>query len=777
MTKRIIFLLSAIFLLVSCHDDIQTADNEPTGAWKAVLTTGEQLDADRHYQTVGVKLDGLPAGSAVTVSTDADWLAVETDTLPSDGLFDVMPEANNSPKERTANLTFTNVADGSSSVVVLTQGGTFGTNGSSKYRIGYGFSCFDEYKNANSIRKNVIDEAKLRNLGDDSTFVPIQESVREQMTYEFFSSYTLAEMQKKLTLKMSASMNILGFKKTVSRFRKISSSSTNEQYYGYGRYTRIVGSQSIDEGVLKYVCHNADYIKNAKLPFSDDFYDVYNRINSTSGSDRKEHIKEMIRDYGTHVIMRTSLGGTLDLVVTYNRNLQSSLEETTKQVFNNVVGNKTSTEIMSSVSSSLSGDGAIQIYGGTEETRKAVQQNVRGLSTTANSSLSGELLKNWMSSLSYDNFNTLEAIDFTFIPIWDLFTSQDVRNEIMQVFMEMSDEQKNLLGDDVLGIDNYELPLNDAMMNFSTSGDASLVRLVYNGSTPIAEVCNEYVPSVRSDKRITVIYPISNGMTRISMGLFPGDGENRPAYLTFCDGSVYVNPLDDYGSSDKLDKVYYLHGALCPTDNGIPLNRLRESIQDYMLKLADGSRSYPVVKIGSGYWTRCYMEEKMMFGVLANGRFKEYEQVVDQLLFANIYRSNKAIFLEGNVGIFGPDVNEATGLQSLWYLPLVKDCKNLITYLGNNHKSLFQGQQTGFDAQFAGYFGAYDESGNYLGNMEIRNKGERCYVPFKETTSSSQGVALVLTPDYQWQRINTSASYNYYPVKLFRTSQYNYNNR
>ncbi len=767
----------AIVLLVSCHDDNQsyTAD---TDTWKALLTTGEKLDAEKHYQTIGVKLEGLPAGTSVKVSTDADWLAIETDTLPSDGLFDVLPEANTVPSERTAKLTLTNLADGSSQEVEVSQSGITGENsGNSKYKIGYGFSCFDEYKSAKSIRRNVIDEAKLRSLGSDSTFTPIQESTQEQLNFEYFSAYSLAEMQQKLTTNITTSLSILGFKKTVNRYHSISKKSSNEQYYGYGKYTRIVGSQSIDEGVLKYVCKNENYIKNDKLPFSDAFYETYKSINNASGNERAERIKNMIRAYGTHVIMRTSLGGTLDLAVTYSRTLKTSMEETVKSVFHSVVGKKTSTEVMSTVSSSLSGDGAITIQGGSQSTREALQKNVAQLSTDANSSLSSTLMSQWMSSITFDDKNTLEAVDFTFIPIWELFPKQDVRNAILQAVTDMTSEQKNVFSDDMLGIDNYELALTDDMMTFGTSGDATLVRLVYHDKTPIAEVCNEYVPKVRSDKRITVIYPIANGMTRISMGIFPGDGENRPALLTFSKGSVYVNPLDNYGYSDKLDKIYYLHGALYATDNGIPLKQLNKSVSDYKLQLAGSSHSYPVVKIGSGYWTRNYMEEEMKFGVSANGRFKTYETIEDQLLFANIYKSNLGSFLTGNKGIFGPDVNEATGLQSLWYLPLTTDRQNLTEYLGNNLKCMFKGQQTGFEAQFAGYYGSCDEYGNHEGKTEIKNKGMRCYVPFKGYATSSQGEALVLTSDYHWQTIQTSASFNYYPVKLFRTSQFKYDNK
>ena len=91
-------------------------------------------------------------------------------------------------------------------------------------------------------------------------------------------------------------------------------------------------------------------------------------------------------------------------------------------------------------------------------------------------------------------------------------------------------------------------------------------------------------------------------------------------------------------------------------------------------------------------------------------------------------------------------------------------------------KTLFKGQMTGFDAQFEGYYGSYDESGNDLGKTTRRENGKKCYVAFKDGTTSSSGVAMVLTPDYTWKSIVTSAAFNYYPVRLFRTSCYIHDN-
>lgn len=203
MNNRITILLSTLCLLVSCAPNDERMPGDDNSAWKAVLTTGETLDAEQHYHTVGIELEGIIPSDAIELGTDAEWLTIQSDTLPSDGLFDVLPESNAGGEERTAKLTLTCRTDGSTSVVEIVQKGSAGNNeyASSTYRVGHGFSCFDDYKCSTSIRGNVISEAKLSEFDGDNTFISLQEGVRGEMYYEFYSAYSLSEMQNKLTKK------------------------------------------------------------------------------------------------------------------------------------------------------------------------------------------------------------------------------------------------------------------------------------------------------------------------------------------------------------------------------------------------------------------------------------------------------------------------------------------------------------------------------------------------------------------------------------------------
>lgn len=790
MNDRIKFTIFALCLLASCsNEDVALPDDSDT-VWKAVVTSGETLDAEQHYHTIGIKTEGLASGSVICLATDAQWLAIKSDTLPSDGFFDVLPETNTDVEERLAKLTLTNQADGSTFVVELVQKGSVGYNDdtSSGYHIGRGFSCFDEYKCIKSIRGNVIDEAKLRGFDSDSTFVSIQEAVRGEMFYEFYSAYSLSEMQSKLTQKTSSTTNILGFKKTVKRYSHVSESATNEQYYGYARMVRVVGSSSMDVGALKYIVHNQDIVKSGKLPFSSGFYEYYKKINQASGSDRASLIRKMLNEYGTHVIVQASLGGSIDLAVTYSRNLVTSLEETTETVFKTLTGTKSASDVMNSVNSSLSSEYAINIYGGETTSKEALESNVKTLSATGTSFLSSSVLDAWLGSITYSSLydsekrKNLGTVDFSFIPVWELFADKNVSNEILSIVTAMADEEKNVFSDAELGVDNYALPLTGEMMEFDSKNTSSLVRVVCSDDVPIAEVCNEYVPSVRSDKRITVVYPIVNGITRITMGLFPGDGENRPAYLSFADDGVYVNPLDGYGTTDKLETLYYLHGNLYAENQGIPLRQGKLTFQEHKLQFANSKQVYPVVKIGSGYWTRSDIKEYMDWGYTdMYGEFCYADEVVDGYEFALIYYTQAQSFMALNQTVYDNQGHPVNG-RDRWYVPRISDKSHLADYLGHNHKSMLQGQQSGFEAKFLGRCTDIDpETGEELTEMKRVDNGTRCYVVFKnvDTTVTAEKVSgasvLVLNPDYTWETLSDKeARFYYYPVRLFRTNYYNY---
>lgn len=800
MNNRIILTLLAFCLfIVACSEDEHNGLTEGV-VWQAQVSEGDMLSAEHRYNTVGIILSGeMPMGGTLTLSTDADWLTIDSDTLPSDGIFDVLPEANERGTTRNATLTITCQSDGSSRQVILTQESDDGSNADNDWHIGQGFCCFDDYMSEASLRKPIINVAKLQALDQRNGVVSVQDAVRGEEDFELYTAWSLVEMQSILTKITETKVNALFYKKTVKRFTQVSTHSTNEQCYSYARINRIVGSRTMDEGNLRYLLHNEDVIRNNELPFTEDFYKIYRDINNaTDATTRASLIRNMLNNYGTHIVVQASVGGAIDLVVSYQRDHVTSLTEMAEAVSRTVFGRGSSSSAQSSlksVTSCLSAQGAISISGGSKESRTALENRVRQLTTTGSGSLSGADLDNWTNSVTSSAMNddgqrqNLGVIKFRYIPIWDVFADKAISREVLTQVVAIADEEKNTFSDKDLGIDNYRLPLTSSLMDFSSSASATLVRLVYatpNGSSeavPVAEVCNEYVPTVRADRRITVIYPIVDGTTRITQGLFPGDGEgNRPAWLVFGGSDVYVSPIDGYGSTDKLDTIYYLHGTLYANNMDVPLRNVRLDTQDHYMTFRE-DLAYPVVKIGSTYWTRCNMRENMQFGEPVDpeepdGAYIIYTTVIDDMLYANIFYGNSAGFRESYPGLFD-DETDAAGYRLHWYVPSRSDLSDLQTFLGGNCKALLPKQQSGFEAQFAGYYGSRDDlnGGREFADGEetLRYVGEQCFVAAKN--NSQTGAVLVLSPDYTLRQVDTNRDRdNWYPVRPCRSSHYKYEN-
>ncbi len=740
-----------------------------------------EIESYGRYYTV--TLSGLDPDEAYELTSDAEWLELSSATVGKDGILEFHVADNELPEGRRSAIRIASQSDpGKTGVIEIYQKGpgdyedNADTDPMADYRIGWGYNVFDAYQDRESVRGKVIDLGKLASLDSEDGFQSYQEAVRNSTDFFVESATSIQEMSSNLTRRMDKSSGFLGVRKTIRRFSQVCSQNISEQFCSYARMSKTVASRSIDAGAVYYIVSN---LPEDKLPFTPEFMRVYQEISRPGCDNLDKKITDMLNAFGTHVVVEANVGGFIDYVATFDRSqmhrYESLSEEYCKKVFSRQTGNISSSE-SEYVTSSISNSAAVSIKGGDGNKRKALENSVRRLSKL--DAIPDRELQDWFASINFSSSGSgLDIIDFKIIPIWNLFKDFTLSQKIVAKVMQMQEQSNYAFTESELGTDCYRIDLDSRDFIFSnqSSPETSLVKILYSNGEPVMEVCEEYVPKIRTDRRIKVFYPIFSGKTSHAQGLFPGDGEgNRPAYLSFYDGEAYVSPIEDYGYYDKLHTAYYIHGNLYACDYGhttkSPLNAV---VRDHRLQFKESPVSYAVVKIGSGYWTRKYITEAMSFGIKSSGgRFKTYEVVLDGILFADIYQTNKSGFLSINEEIFGQATDPSSGKQRLWYLPLAADRKSLTDYLGNNMKALFKGQASGFEAQFEGYFGSYDEHGNSLGSNQRRNRNQRCYIPFKTGTAAGEGEALVLTPDYTWESIVTSSSFNYYPVRLYRTSSF-----
>ena len=798
MNKKIIFCLAWMLcigiLFVGCKDD--NDDLPGQGPW-SLEVTGADTDGSRNeavidmygrYYSIYTTQKGEP-DAALLLRTEAEWLTLMADTLPADGILQFLAEENGEARERTATIYVESASNPERQTVITIRQrseSSYGENDSNPYsdfRVGFGFSAFDEFKSPRSVRGKVIDISCLMRYDNDSTFQSTQEVLRGREDFTITNTWSLQEMSSKLTQEMVSTTKFLGVKKTTRRYKEVATKDVREQACVYARLQKTVATRSIDGGALRYLVNLPSGELPYGLPFTTEFKQAYDAIVNSSDEVQTKAIQAMLDKFGTHLVTEASVGCMMDMTLTFDKSesydLESEAEQKSRSIFGRSSGNNSSTKT-EHMTCNINNSNCIQIFGGSAETRNALENQVNNLTNA--SQLSPTLVEAWMSSVSVgmlkNHRENLEVIDFHFIPIWELFTDSKISGRIQQEVIDMANRSDCSFTAAELSIDNYEIDLaNSKLTEFGTGSDATLVRVARvndKDNTPILEICQEYVPKICSDRRINVFYPIFAGQTRIGQGLFPGDGQgNPPAMLTFSDGDVFVNPLQGYGYRDVITTAYYIHGNLYTETYDMGINKdLTLTVEDELLTISE--TSYPIVKIGSGFWTRKNMTVEMSFGSEYRGRFRVYETLQNGMLYAQIFGKNSPFFLTNYQNIYGTEVDNATAKAIKWYLPTLSDKRNLTDYLGRNHKSLMKGQPSGFDAEFAGFYGSLDpRTGENLWDTKLRDVGQYCYIPFKTLINSTDGQALVLAPDYTWQSYSIASSHNnYFPVRLFRTNYF-----
>lgn len=782
----ILFTLLACAALLSCHDDSidepQPANREWNVAWSEGQTAAE-IDIFGRYYSLYTTMMGT-ADSTLLLSTTADWLTLASPTLPADGIIQVLAKANEGTG-RTADIVVSSAKDPALQVVLtLRQRGldddrinADDSDPISDYRVGWGFNAFDEYKSLNSLRGKIIDASRLERFDSETTFNCLQEVIRSMESFNVISAFSQQEMSLKLTREMTVQMDVLFAKKTVRRFSEVCRSSVKEAACSYARLQKTVAQRSIDEGALRYLTEEEPM---DDLPFTNAFRDAYKRVVNSQGSQREAAIGRLIDDYGTHLIISASVGCKMDLCLTFDKSMSYDYTKEARETSSKVFGRskkESSEKVSEHLTSNLSNSNSVHVSGGSLATRTRLETAIKTL--TDNNVLEGDLVLNWLGSISANDLNepsrrkNLDVVDFRFMPIWDIFPDVGVQGDIMKYVLEMSKRSDCGFTDRELGLDNYHFDLRSGTLaDFSTGQNASLVRVARFNGVPLIEICEEYVPAIRSDRRIVVYYPILEGRTHIGQGVFVGDGDNPPAVLTFSDGEIYVDPINGYGTGDIIKDLYYVHGNLYTQDLGIGMQEVTQpEMSNEVFRVSNITT--PIVKIGSGYWARRNVHEHLDFGVESNGRFMTHEVIINDMLYADIFKDNSPDFQKKYPGLFDNEKDSQTGKAIHWYVPSVSDVLMLKKYIGNNTKALFMGQPSAFDAQFAGYYGYYDDFYTIFGVPGLRYRGECCFIAAKDNSTS--GTVLVLKPDYTLTEFNIQALRpNYYPVRPFRTSDYRY---
>lgn len=799
MNKRWYLLLIAFIAscLFSCSDEDPMVIPEQEDVLR-FYTDEITLPVRGRFYTLTLHIPQGITASELRITTDADWLELQADTIATDGVIEIFAPANTEMKSKEANIKVSNMNEETSATCHIRQMGVGDNDSNSSladcFYIGWGYNIFNEYMSVNSVCDPVIDHDKVMALKND---IPLVQSVlRSRNKTDYITANTLYEMAELMTKEMTQTeTNYKGSKKTVKRFESNGTYDANSESYAYLSYKQTVASSALDFSILQMLLDKGNDL------FTEKFKEAYNQVCKTPTDEQL--VNKILEKFGTHLVISTELGGMMDLTINFSQTIKGELNMRAEDFADYFFKSEPSDFALPSgkiqgMNSKISIGSTYKILGGSESSRKQIEKSIETGSN--NGQIKSKDLEAWLKSLdckSLNNTNVLAnliPVSFRFVPIYSLFPSS-ASGTFLKVMIEKSQQSNYSCKDYITGTDYYAFPLRNAsFMDFGTGSNETLVRVVYASHNkgalqPVLEICNEYVPAIRGDKRITVIYGIKNGRTFHGAGLFPGDGEgNPPAFLTFSDGDVYVKPIKEKGAFEKIDTVYYLHGNIYETNLGIetPMPWKQEIRKQYLPlvnKKYDIEENYPIVKLGSGYWTRKNINVPMYFGEprdpdKPNGQYYLYERKntnTKGLYYACVFIGNDPQFVGWNKDVYGNEKDEFFQIPIKWHVPQTSDAYHLQKYLGNNLKALLIGQASGFGAQFDGNYSRWDDMDNEkdYGSYKIRYMNEYCFISFKDDEKSS--MALALSNDYQFHTIRKIIQKsNLYPVRLFRTSYYTY---
>ena len=795
--RRLLLAFLPAFLLLSC------IEKEPVTEKWTVSVIGDDdtatLSCRAGYESLVVKLTGPEEGTQVQLSSSHPWLRVTLDVLAADCIVPITVEANDTDARREASIIFTDASDplksASLNVVQLSEldVDTNGEEARDVLYVGYGYNIYKALDNPMSVCTTapILDYDRMLNSGGVGIYEVVQDCHLSRTETKYVASNDIHAYGENLTRQQTGDSEnqIEGCRENcvdAVSFTEPAFGSIEQQNFGHGSLEKAVAARVVDKGAL------LDLKRRNMTPYAKDFTDRLRAVRTAkTAAKRREVVEQTLKDFGTHVVIQVDLGGRIDYTFTMTKEgTFETYDDMMKQVdytLGRIADDEMSTN--SQVSSSKSASGAITVKGGSAAARAVLEGDIRGLSPSGQ--INPSHITDWLATINYSDHPerdpNLDVIHFELIPVWDIVYA-DMRQDFLDATLEMVNLSSCAIPASMAGLDIYEIPTSDAdLFDFSKVDDeSSLCRFLYYKGEPIMEVCNEYIPKIRTDKRVTVAYPIYYQHIRLNQGLFIGDGVHQPAYVGFSGTNSYVNPFDDIPPGTVLDKIYYVNGNLVEKSPAKSVQGLPRSDRvvepDWFYFVYGNLEKTPVVKLGSQFWARKDVPHHMGFTKDPKSRKSSVQEyVVDDVLYTRFYYYVGYYPTRNNAWIWGdkPNTNFEGNSNMRWYLPSTDDVNNLHSYIGFNPKSLFKGQVSGFNAGFNGYYGLHDiikDKSFGDGKKDVRYAGEINVFATRPHEDWEGDIITVLDRNYRFSFRNATGDYydEFFPVRPVRGYMFEY---
>ena len=540
------------------------------------------------------------------------------------------------------------------------------------YGVGFSYDIKGEWASPNSVKVEIFNTDSLIKSGILATGVPQMEVSDYTIT-----GSTISEVSNKLCIKASVEGSYGAFQAeaNASFDMETSESSTYEYastYFDIQLY-RASLSKSPQSLIFDYMTDDAYSAING-LPVK-----TKRGMRNLYGNTR-EGFKKLIDDFGTHVIVEAGLGGRL------RRSMQVNTSEITS-----------SYDVKAFAKAGY--DGVCKAEASVDEHfKQSYKENAKAIKTSmsvlggdkdlaldlvADGGFTSKNYTAWRKSVQDTAMTIVNFSSKSLVPLYELVDREaeggEDRYTALKSYMTDGSVAADFSTYKCGTVTEFEVPSFEGAKYNET-----LIKDIYLGGQWVGQVCNEYIPNINRDKRVTVVYPVVNNKPRYNMGFFLGDNKgHKPARVSWDGTNVAVEAYEelDYGAATKV----YLRGAsvLPRLPEGTTALKADDPRDEY-LEMIDWK--YPLVKIFNNVW----MRENWHSGNTSGQPLREYDIDVNGEKFT--VKSQE----------FSDENDIYANFPASWRVPTKDDAQSIIDKLSNNGfaqpiTALLYGGVTGFE--------------------------------------------------------------------------------
>jgi len=482
------------------------------------------------------------------------------------------------------------------------------------YGVGYGYNICRQPGQKSVMRSPIIAIEKLKAEGNGAgRYV---NGVAAQIKMTTHTGNSVEEIARKMETSSSLKGSYVGFKAEIG-----ASFSKEDLQKTTNRFALGTADVTLTEAYLGGL---NDF--NVRNYLTDDA----RRAIDDDGSLDAGNFLKLVRSYGTHLLVKAPLGGRLRYATTVDmkyvkddQDLKVWANANYKNLFVEADAQFTAEEKQSHEMTDEKGSIRVSAEGGTFE---------GVLSISGIGKDNDENMRTWLQSLADpENMVVVGAngnSGMEMMPIWELVDDKyPERQKMLREYIESGQAERDL---------NTETTIVEAgemarfnIPTFSSASDATLVKEVMSKKKVVAMICSEYLPQFDPEERVTVIYPVEGGQPTYSSGLFIGNADYAPHYISWNeDGTINTRSISD-AKKGMLTTAYVRDGSIYTGEYHAAMVAGSEILDgqvvdkymtgekyvdngalptpDYM-NMDNGktfaSYKYPVVKIATNLWTR-----------------------------------------------------------------------------------------------------------------------------------------------------------------------------